>query len=76
MIRLVMIAVAVLTASVTPPTSADEAKREWTFIYVMSYDNNLEGCADIINRGLQTRPTGGVRAKFNTMPMYSSACPR
>jgi len=53
MIRLVMIAVALLGSSVTTPSPADEAKREWTFIYVMSYDNNLEGCADIINRGLQ-----------------------
>lgn len=33
--------------------STEDAKLEWTVLYVMSYDNNLDHCADPINQGLE-----------------------
>ncbi len=51
--RILMPGVILLLGFMTSVSWADEKEREWTFIYVMSYDNNLEGCADIINEGLK-----------------------
>lgn len=57
--RLSMLGVTTLLGFMAAASWADEREREWTFIYVMSYDNNLEGCADIINEGLKRGVVNG-----------------
>ena len=49
------VGVGVLLAVVAAPGADAESSplREWSFIYVMSYDNNLDGCTEIISDGLE-----------------------
>lgn len=41
------------TATAAPITAKKPPIRQWTWLYVMSYDNNLDGCTEQITNGLR-----------------------
>jgi hypothetical protein len=50
--------VAALTGTANAQGTAPKPERDWTFVYYMSYDNNLEGCGrpilDMLGKGVTT----------------------
>ncbi len=48
-----LVALALASVLAAPAVADEVAVREWAFVYVMSYDNNLERCGPIILDGLK-----------------------
>lgn len=50
--------VAALTGTASAQGAAPKPERDWTFVYYMSYDNNLEGCGrpilDMLGKGVSS----------------------